>query len=273
MNSRATTPDRAMHTYTLSILGTEHRGIWERERMIETKVLTTYQPPEKWSLNDPDAWRYLKAGFVGTPEDRRNVAARMPHKVKTEDQHLPFTQTYLIFTTDKGSVYRIAMDHHNPERDDYPQRIEPPPGEISFPECKAGMDGRSWMKGAVLTFPDGTREYVTFSETHPPPLDPVEVISLEVEDLIFSECDHPRYEGLTAPTMREFYTGYVINRRTLKAIAKNAGCSVRTVKNRKEHLQQDLFIFHKIRTPLQLFQKNPELREARDKHARNRLKR
>lgn len=104
------------------------------------------------------------------------------------------------------------------------------------------------------------------------PMEPVEAISLEIEDLILSECDNPRYSKLKNPTMRDFYTAYVIHRRTLEGTAKNAGCSVRTVKDRKRTLEQDLSFFQKIETPLQDFQKSPELREARtkrDSHRKN----
>jgi hypothetical protein len=189
------------------------------------------------------------------------------------DQHLTTTVEYIVFTTHAGDVYRFARDDNAPMRDDFPKRIEPPPGEDGFPIGPAGLDGRSRLRIAALIWPDGEREFAHFNETHPKPLEPVEVVSLEVEELILSECDHPRYAGLKNPTMREFYTAYVIQRRKQKEIEGLFKCSKRTTINRKELLERDLYTFHKIRWPLRVFRNDRDLKEARDKRARNRLKR
>ena len=259
----------------LKIFGEYHAGTWTRAREIETKVLTRYTPPEKWSLSDPDAWQFLKAALVGDAHDRREAAEGMPQKVRIDEQHLSFTQTYLIFTTDGGTCYCIGKDENRPRREDYPTELFPPsappaepgPWQIpsEFPELPNGV------KVGRIRYSDGIKENVLFTVTQTAPAVQLETEinghshAAEIEKLILHECDTEKeFRDKTDPSMREFYVEYVQGPDTLKAIAKRRGWSERTLKNRKKELEKHMagklrsknFNLHKLKH-------DPLMKEAR----------
>ena len=255
----------------LKIFGEYHAGTWTRDTEIETKVLTRYTPPEKWSLSDPDAWQFLKAALVGDVYDRREAAEGMPRKVHIDEQHLPFTQNFLIFTTDGGTCYRIAKDHENPVRDDYPVEVLGVPENPSgFVDIKAGMDGRAKAKGGRIRFADGFEEFASFTITQTAPAVQSEIeitghsSATEIEKLILHECDTAtEFRDKTDPSMREFYVEYVQGPDTLKAISKRRGWSERTLKNRKKAIERHMLIKHGYTLNLHKLKHDPLMKEAR----------
>jgi hypothetical protein len=147
----------------LKIFGENHAGTWTRDKEIETEITTRQIPVDP---SEMDRRRRLAATEAG----RAELRTLPPMETREERQELPFTKTYLIFTTDGGTCYCIGRDKGNPRREDYPVEVvgvrENPSG---FVEIKAGLNGRATAKCARIRFADGFEEFASFTITQAAP--------------------------------------------------------------------------------------------------------
>lgn len=147
----------------LKIFGENHVGTWTRDREIETKTTTRQIPVDPSELEKRRRLATTEAG-------RAELEGAPPLATREERQELPFTQTYLIFTTDGGSCYCIGRDSQNPRREDYPVDVfgvnESP---SAFVECRAGTGEAATVKVAKIRFSDGFEEFAYFTITQTAP--------------------------------------------------------------------------------------------------------
>lgn len=242
----------------LNIFGQNYAGTWARDKEIETEIVIRGNPP-------PGEIQRRKRLAMGTEADRAELRSLPP--IETQGTELPFTQTYLIFTTDAGTVYCIARDRRNPRREDYPVEVLGLRASPSaFVECRAGTGQPATVKCARIRFADGFEETASFTITTAAPavraIETDERILLEIEALYFRECDNA-FPTLTRPTAREFYTEYVQGPDSIEKIATRKGWSVRTLKNRKATIEARLRVAHGVGLTMEELKHNATLREAR----------
>jgi hypothetical protein len=202
-----------------------------------------------------------------TREIRRELRIHTQHTADIldgKDTREMFDQVYFIYHAKGGTVYRFAPFMDNPERDDYPLAVL---GD-GFTKGKGGTGPKSYSVNLCqVEYADGFKEWqsCTISEPQEQALDSMEAISLDVEAAYLKECENA-FPDTKNPTMQEFYTVYVKQRKTQTEMVRLGLGSRGTLNNRRKKLEGHM-IRKGIHYTLDQLRNNEDLREARKKQA------